>query len=425
MSCILLKHVILHDPSSTHHLKQKDILIENDRIKKIEDHINSEEHFQVIQREGMHVSPGWMDFRSNFAEPGEEYKEGIDHGLDVAAHAGFTAVCIMPSTHPPMDNRRAVEYVLKRSEGHAVNLFPFGTFSANQEGKDLAEWLDMKQGGAIAFSDDKKNVASNALMFKGLKYAQGLNILLADFPMDLQWMKEGQMHEGVKSTSLGMKGIPVEAETIQLARDIMMLEYTGGRLHVGPISCKESIKMIKAAKKKGLQITSEVCHHHLALTDEKLEEFDSRYKMLPPLRSEEHRKELVKAIKNGTIDIVSSDHMPQDYDEKVLEFGLSSFGVPGLETTFSVTFEALGDLDLTLDTLIRGPRKVLHFNVPTIEEGSIAELTLFDPDLEWVVTPEATVSKSGFSPYLYTSLKGKALGIINKDQVYLNRELIG
>lgn len=419
MAKVLIKSAIIVDPNSLFHHQKKDILVENDRIVSIADAIEMDQKMQVIDHSGLHVSPGWMDFRCNFAEPGHEYKEGIDNGLDAAAHAGFTAVCVSPSTQPVVDTRSGVEFLIKRAQGHAVTLIPFGAFSKNMSGIELAEFYDMQQGGALAFSDDKHPIQSNGLLFKGLTYAQALNALILDFPMDLEWMASGQMHEGEMSTRLGMKGIPEEAEAILVARDIAMLKYTGGKLHIGPVSTKKSLDLIAKAKREGLNITAEVAHHHLYLTDQELVDFDSRFKVMPPLRDEKNRKALIKGLEKGTIDVISSDHWPHDYDEKVLEFGHSAFGVSGLETSFSIGLMATSNLDLTLEKLISGPRRVLGFDSPVIAEGEIAELTLFDPELEWVVEESNLVSKSKITPYLGKTLKGKALGIINNNQVFI------
>lgn len=417
---ILIRSARIIDPSSSFHHKTKDILIESGVISDISSNIKEESDVKVIEGKNIHVSNGWIDMRANFCEPGHEYKEDIQSGLKAAAYGGFTGVVLTPTTHPPVDNRASVEFLLSRRKSSPVEIFPLGTVSDKLEGKELSEMYDMQLGGAVAFSDDKKTISSNKLLFKALSYSQGFDGLIMDFPMDYDWIDEGQVHEGVVSTNMGVKGIPEVAEAMMVARDISMLKYAGGRLHLGPISSKLSVKLIKKAKADGLNISAEVNQHSLILTDTVLSDFDSSFKLMPPLRDEKNRQALLRALKDGTIDVISSDHQPQDDDEKKIEFVQSAFGAIGLESAFAISLEALGDLDVLIEKLSDGPRKVLGMNDYGIEKGQKANITVFNPKLKWVFNRESVHSKTLNSPYVGRQLTGKSLAVINGSKVFIS-----
>ena len=421
MGKILIRSAHIIDANSPFNQQLKDILIDKGLIVGIGKKLNADKSTKIIEAQNLHVSPGWMDLRVDFSEPGHEYKEGIESGLDAAAHGGFTSVVVMPSTQPAIDNRSSVEFLKTRGINHIVKLLPAGTVTVKREGEELAEMYDMKQGGAVVFTDDKRSISNNRLLFKALTYVQAFDGLVMDFPMDRDWANEGQIHEGEVSTMVGMKGIPDEAEAMIVARDITMLEYTGGKLHLGPISSGMSVDLIRKAKKKGLSVTAETTHHNIFLTDKALLGFESNFKLMPPLRDEKNRKALLKGLKDGTIDVISSDHKPQDFDEKKLEFGRSSYGAIGLETSFSVSLMASGDLDLTIEKLVSGPRKALGMELPVIEKGAKAELTLFNPDAEWEVNEQSLHSKSLNSPYLGRTLKGITLGILRDGKMFVKK----
>jgi dihydroorotase len=417
---ILIRSARIIDPSSSFHRKSKDILIEDGIISKIATEIEVDENVKVIEGKNLHVSSGWVDLRANFCEPGHEYKEDIKSGLMAAAYGGFTGVAISPSTHPPVDNRAAVEFLLSRKQDSPVDIFPIGTVSDKKEGKELAEMYDMHLGGAKAFSDDKQTISSNKLLYKALTYSQGFNALVMDFPMDYQWIDEGQVHEGLTSTNMGVKGIPDVAEAMMVQRDIAMLKYTGGRLHIGPISSNLSVKLIKKAKKDGLLISADVNHHSLFLTDDKLADFDSSFKLMPPLRDEKNRLALINALKDGTIDVICSDHQPEDEDEKKVEFTRSAFGAIGLESVFSIALEAIDDIELVVKKLCGGPRKVLGLERTFIEKGQKANMTVFDPKHRWVYDRDSIHSKSLNSPYIGKQMKGKSVAVINGNQYFIS-----
>lgn len=416
---ILIRSARIIDPSSSFHNKTKDLLIESGVITQIAASIKDDGEAKVIQGKNLHVSSGWIDLRANFCEPGHEYKEDIQSALKAAANGGYSGVVVSASTHPPMDNRAAIEFLLARRKNQVVDIYPLGTVSDKMEGKELSEMYDMHLGGAIGFSDDKQTITKNKLLFKALTYSQSFGGLIMDFPMDYDWVDEGQVHEGVVSTNMGLKGIPEEAEAMIVQRDLSMLEYTGGKLHIGPISTKLSVDLIKKAKKKGLNVSAEVAHHSIFLTDKSAEGFDSNFKFMPPLRDEKNRKALLNALKDGSIDVISSDHSPEDDDEKRIEFLRAAFGAIGLESSFPISLEAIADLELVIEKLTVGPRNVLGMDHPCIKKDEKANITVFDPELEWVYDKKAIHSKSYNTPYLGKEMKGKAIAVINGSKSFI------
>ncbi len=379
--------------------KKRDILIENGKITKIAATISTPAD-RVIEGAGLCVSIGWMDMRANFRDPGNEQKEDLESGLKAAAHGGFTAVALMPSTSPAVDNKGAVEYLLNRSRTNKVELAPIGAVSKKLAGESLAEMYDMHLAGAKAFSDDKKSLAESGLLHRALLYTKNFDATVIHFPYDSTLIPNGQINEGVQSTELGLKGIPAIAEEMMVDRDLTLLNYTEGKLHLGPLSSAASVKRIASAKKDGLSITCETTAAHLAYSEDVLDGFDSNYKLLPPLRSEQNRKELIKLLKAGKIDVISSDHSPEDEEHKKLEFDYANFGAAGIETFFPLLYDAVGEtmeLDKLIATFSINPRRILGMPVPEIKEGVKANLTLF-----------STVQKTNFSR---KDLKTKAYNV--------------
>lgn len=371
--------------------KKRDILIENGRIAKIASKISSEAD-RVIEAKGLCVSIGWMDMRANFRDPGNEPKEDLKSGLAAAENGGFTAVAVMPSNEPATDNKGAIEYLLNRAKSKKVEVIPIGTLSKGLHGESLAEMYDMHQAGARAFSDDKQSIKESGLLHRALLYTKNFDAPVMHFPYDSTLIPHGQINEGDQSTVLGLKGIPSIAEEMMAARDITLTEYTGGRLHLGPISSAESVKQITAAKKAGLQITCETTAAHLAYDESELETFDTNYKLMPPLRSAKNRKELIKALAKGQIDILTSDHSPEDEEHKKLEFEHASFGMASIESFFPVLYTAVGEslpIEKLVATFSINPRRFLGLPVPEIKEGETANLTLFS-------TTEKTIFDAGF-----------------------------
>lgn len=412
---LLLKSARIIDPDSPHHLKVLDILVRNGKIAKIAKAISAH-NVEVFEHKGLHVSPGWVDLKANFRDPGFEFKEDISSGIKAAAKGGFTKVLVMPSTEPPVDGRGGVEYLKKRSTDEVVSLLPSGTISRGLKGEQLAELYDMHQSGAVAFTDDKSPVKNSKLMLTALLYAKNFGSRIISFAHDAHIAANGVVHEGAESTALGLTGIPALAEKLQLERDLSLVEYADGSCHFSTISTGDAVASLKKAKKNGLNVSCDVAAHHLLLSDKELVEFDSAFKLMPPLRDKQHIKTLKKGLKDGTIDAICSDHCPEDIEHKDQEFGAAAYGAIGLETAFAVANTALKD-DLELTEIVAkftsGPRKVLGLEAPCIAEGAEAELTLFDPKVKWTVEKSDILSKSKNSPLIGRELVGKALGVVN------------
>lgn len=413
----LLKNARIIDVSSPFHHQVKDILIHNGVIKKIADTIVETKGDKVIRLENLHVSCGWFDTSVSLGEPGFEERETLHHGLTVAAKSGFTAIALNANTNPIIDSKSDVEYVINKSKDSGVKLYPIAALTQKSEGKELAELHDMKQSGAIAFADYNKPISNDNLMKVALLYAQNFDGLILSFPKNNSISGEGIANEGINSTKLGLKGIPALAEHIQIARDLFLLEYTGGKLHIPTISSAKSATLIKEAKKKGLQVTCSVTPHHLLLTDDELDEFDSRFKTTPPLRTKKDVKALQKAVTSGVIDIITSDHNPIDVEHKKVEFSEAKDGVVGLESFFSSINTTL-DLDTIIESITRKPRAIFGVKSAQINENSEADLTLFNPDKEFTFSHEHLLSTSKNSPFINTKCKGEVYGI------YANQKLI-
>lgn len=411
---ILVKKARIIDPLSPYHLAQKDILIENDLIKVIADNLTDDEA-RIVEHKNLHVSPGWFDLRANFCDPGHEEREDIESGIHAAIFGGFTGVGLSPQTSPAIDSKADIEYVYQQASGYPVNVLPLGSLSRNLEGEELSEMYDMFQAGAVAFSNGKKPVCNTALMKLALQYGKNFAPPIHVFPLDEPLARNGQMHEGQVSTYLGLKGIPALAEEVSMLRDLHLAEYAENGLHFMAVSAESTIKILQNAHRLGKVFTADVALPNLIFTDEALESYDSNLKTLPPLRAENDRQALIKALQEEVIQVITSDHTPVDIENKKCEFDHADFGMIGLESMFG----ALGTLRdvLSLEQIIKmiaiNPRKVLNLEVPTLKEDSWAELTFFDPDQEWIFDREHIQSKSRNTPFIGKRLKGKALGIIN------------
>ncbi len=419
MMQLLIKKATILCPSSKFHLKKKDILIKNGIIEKIADSINVKGG-TVIDRKNTAVSIGWMDLFSDFCDPGHEYKEDLATGANAAAAGGFTDVCLIPNTLPAITNKSSVDYI--KSKSSLVNLHPIGAVSNQLEGKDLAEMYDMKLAGAVAFSDGTKPVQQAGLMLKALQYVNAFNGVIIQVPEDTSIAKNGLMNEGETSTKLGMQGKPGIAESIQIQRDIELLQYTDSCLHFTGISTKKSVELIRQAKKQGLNVTCSVTPYHLLFTDKILETYDSTYKVYPPLRTESDRLALIKGIEDGTIDCITTHHFPQDWDAKHVEFEYAKPGMTGLQTTLPLLLQVSKKISLEkwVSLLTEKPRTILGLTIPEINEGCKACLTIFNTDEKWTLNDKTNQSKSVNSPYFNQELTGKVLAVVNNTQLYTN-----
>jgi len=417
MNLIIRKAKIV-DPDSPFHNQTVDIKITNEIIEEIGVSLVNTNGYEEFGREGLHVSQGWFDTSVCLGEPGLEDRETIANGLDVAAKSGFTGIALQPNSYPVIDNQSQIHFVKQKAIRSATKLFPIGAFTKGSEGKDLAELFDMKNAGAVAFGDYNKSLSNANLMKIGLQYVQDFDGLVIAFSQDENIKGNGVANEGVASTRLGLKGIPNLAEELIVARNLFLLEYTGGKLHIPTISTAKSATLIKEAKKKGLNVTCSVSVHHLVLTDEKLESFDTRYKVSPPLRNEEDRQALIAAVLDNTIDCITSDHNPIDIENKKMEFDLARNGTVGLESAFSALLTVL-PLDKTIEKLTSG-KNTLNIEKQTITKNNKAEFTFFEPDGNWVFGKEDILSKSKNSAFLGLPMKGKVIGIYNQGKLVIN-----
>lgn len=415
---VIFKNATVLDNQSPFHNKKTDLKIENGIIKEIGPNITAGNDFKVVELDNLHISQGWFDASVSFGEPGFEDRETITNGLNVAAKSGFTNVALQPNSHPVIDNQSQVSFVLNKSNGHATQLHPIGALTKNSETTDLAELFDMKNAGAIAFGDYNKNLDNANLLKIGLQYVQDFDGLVIAYCQDKAIKGSGVVHEGLISTRLGLKGIPSLAEELEVARNLFLLEYTGGKLHIPTISSAKSVELINAAKAKGLKVTCSVAVHNLVLTDEVLTGFDSRYKVTPPLRDENHRKALIEGVLDGTIDMITSDHNPMDIELKKMEFDNAKNGTIGLESAFGALQNVL-PTEIIIEKLTNG-KAVFGIEQAVIKEGNKASFSLFTTNGNWEFTKENILSKSKNSAFLGQPMKGRAYGIYNNGQLILN-----
>ena len=415
----IIRNATIIDPKSPFHSKTVDILIADGCITKIGTALPNPDNFEEINRDNLHVSQGWFDSSVSLGEPGFEDRETIENGLQIAAKSGFTGIALQPNSFPVIDNQSQVHFVKSKSQGAATELFPIGALTKGSEGKDMAELFDMKNAGAIAFGDYNRSLDNANLLKIALQYTQDFDGLVIAFSQDEKIKGNGVANEGIVSTRLGLKGIPNLAEELQVARNLFLLEYTSGKLHIPTISTSKSVALIQEAKAKGLQVSCSVAVHHLVLNDEKLEEFDTRFKVSPPLRSEADRLALIEGVKNGTIDMITSDHNPIDIEHKKMDFDTAKSGTIGLESAFSALMTIL-PAEMVIEKLTAG-RTTFGIESPSITEGAKANLSLFNPEGESNFSSEAIRSKSKNTAFIGTEIKGKVYGIVNQNQLILNQ----
>ncbi len=413
---LLFKSVAIADPASAFNRQVTDVLVEDGKIVRIANDI--EANAEIIDGKGCYLSPGFFDLNCNFGELGLETKEDMQTGTRAASAGGFTGVALMPNMQPPVHSKSEVQYLINQSNGNLVDIYPLGAISHKTEGKDLAEMYDMHQSGAIAFTDGNRPVQDAGLMERALLYGQGFEGLVFSYAEDLSIAGKAKVHEGVVSTLLGMKGIPALAEELMVSRDLYLAEYTNSKLHFTTISTAQAVEQIRKAKAKGLKITCDVAAHHLLLTDKALMDFDSLYKVKPPLRIQQDVDALLQGLRDGTIDAIVSQHTPHELEFKDVEFEVAEFGMIGLQTAFSLAVQSGLDLNSIVEKMSINPRKILGIKEALITEGKIANLVLLDPKAKWTYTRENNFSKSYNSPFLGQEMQGKVLLTINNNQIY-------
>lgn len=394
-----------------------DILVEDGKIARVAKNINKKTE-TVIDAKNKIVIPGLIDMHAHLRDPGREDEETILTAGRAAVKGGFTSLCAMPNTNPPCDNQSIARFIVEEArKAGMVNVFPAGTITASRAGAELSEMADMKEAGCVAFSDDGDSVKNSFLMRTALEYASMLGVPLLSHCEDKILAQDGVMHEGYVSTVLGLKPIPSRAESTIAERDIELTAMAGARLHIQHVSAEETVKIIKEAKESGIKVTAEVTPHHLALTDAALKTYDTNTKVNPPLRAERDRRALVKALKEGIIDVIATDHAPHLESEKDVEFDRAPFGMIGLETALSVVIACLIETKiLTWTQLVEkmslNPAKILGLKKGTLSEGAAADITIIDPAREWVYEKGKSESKSSNSPFIGRTLKGLARDVI-------------
>lgn len=415
---LLIKSAVIIDNKNPLHLKKRDLLIEKGVITKIAASIKPTKKIKELRLPNLHVSVGWFDSSVSFGEPGFEERETLENGMLTAAKSGFTAIAINPITQPVTDNKASIAFLKSKSKSFATELYPIGSLTKDAAGIEMAELYDMQQAGAIAFHDYKRAIKNPNLMKVCLQYAQAFNGLVMSFPQEELVVNNGLANESEEIIQIGLKGNPNLAEELQLIRDLYLLEYTGGRLHIPTITTVKSVKLIKEAQKKGLDVTCSVTAHHLLLTDSELKNFNSNYKVTPPLRTKKDLNALKKGVLDGIISIITSDHQPYDIENKKKEFAFAKSGTIGLESLFGAVNSIFSLADF-IDNITNKPRAIFGLEQPEIKENTLANLSFFNPDIISTFSKENILSSSDNSAFLAKELRGEVYGIFNKNQLIL------
>ncbi len=423
---ILIKNCRIIDPTIGLD-KVTNILIKDGIISEIGEIEVRNDGVKIINGENKILAPGFFDMHVHLREPGREDEETIETGTNAAMHGGFTGVACMPNTTPTIDKAEVVSLINAKSKGNLVDVYPIGAVTKDRKGESLAPILELLEAGAVGFSDDGVAVKSAAILRKAFEYTKEYNAPIIEHCED-ESLADGVMNEGLNSTLLGLPGIPSIAEDLIVMRDIMVAEYTGGRLHIAHISTKGSVDLVRNAKKRGIKVTAEVTPHHFTLTDDMLKTYDTNYKMNPPLRTKEDIEAILEGLKDGTIDCIATDHAPHAIEEKEAEFIYAPNGILGLETAVGLAISELFHKNvLSINDLIEkfaiNPRKILNIKVPTIAVGEKANLTLIDPNLIWTVEVSNFKSKSKNSPFNKRLLTGKAIAVFNNGKALIDGTL--
>jgi dihydroorotase len=415
---ILIEGAEIVDAESPHNGKEKNVLIHNGKIASIGDKNASSD--KVIHARGMKLTPGWFDLGTFAGDPGLEYQEDLDSVTEAAAAGGFTGIALLPNTVPALQTKNEISYITRHNGTRLVTLYPLAAVTRDCKGEELTEMIDLRHAGAIAFTDGLKPLWHTDILLKALQYLQKFDGLLIDLPQDIWLNTFGQMHEGVQSTMLGLKGLPRVAEEVAVSRNLQILGYAGGRLHLARLSTARSVDLIRAAKKK-LRISCDITSYQALLDDRSVSGFDTNYKVMPPLREKPDQEALIKGLKDGAIDVICSGHLPQDEESKKTEFDQAAFGMINLQT-FAANITALTrwvDLSVLVEKIAVNPRRLLNLEVPVIREGEPAEVTLLDPAAEWTLDESTSKSKSKNSPWWGQKIKGRVAAVFNNNKAWI------
>ncbi|MDD2852333.1 MAG: dihydroorotase [Desulfuromonadaceae bacterium] len=422
---LLIKNGRVIDPSQKIDDMQ-DVLVVDGLVKEIGKALSAPAGAEIIDATGLYVVPGLIDMHVHLRDPGLEYKEDIISGTKAAAAGGFTSICCMPNTKPVIDNKAIASYIINKAKAEGFcNVFPVGSITYGLSGERMSEMGELKESGCVAVSDDGKPVANSELMMRSLQYAAGIGIMVISHSEELELVGEGVMNEGFTSTELGLKGIPRVAEDIATVRETLLAEYTGTPIHIAHVSTKGAVRIIREAKARGVKVTCETAPHYFTLTDAAVRGYNTNAKMNPPLREAEDVAAIKEGLKDGTIDAIATDHAPHHLDEKDVEFNVAMNGIIGLETSLPLSLKLVDDGVLTLDQLIEkmssNPSNILSLNRASLITGSIADITLIDPKIEWVVEADKLASKSKNSPWLGQTLTGGAVATIVGGRIVYKR----
>ncbi len=406
---LLIKGVTIADPNSPFHLQVCNVRLQHGQIKAIDSSLPSLKDETVMEARGAFMSPGFFDLNCEAGDPGFETREDLQTLVETANAGGFTGLAVLPQTSPVVQSKSGVNYLLNKVRDLSAAVYPIGALSDGLEGKELAELYDMRQAGAVAFSDGDHPVKDDGFMSRAMQYAQGLDSLVMVYPENSAMAGKAQVNESKTSVLLGMKGIPALAEEMQISRDLFLMAYHDCALHFSTISTAGSVALIKKAKKEGLKVTCDVAAHHLVFTEELLLDFDSQYKVKPPLRDKNDVKALLNGLKEGTIDAVVSQHRPHEVEFKNVEFEIAKFGISALQTVLPLLLKAgLNPAQIAEKLAIR-PRQLVKLAVPVINAGELADLVVYHPEKEWEFNGNTNCSKSVNSPLFGKVLKGKVL----------------
>ncbi len=420
---VFISNARVIDPSSPYNGKRLDILIQKGVISKVGKDLKEPFGVVTISGKDLHVSPGFADLHVNIQDPGFEYKEDINSALNAAAAGGFTGILSCSTTNPCIDNKSGVEYQLRKAKGHVTDLWASGSVSQKQEGKELAEMFDMHRAGAKAFYDFKSEIVDSQLLKLALQYVKPFNGVIMIFPSEHHLTSGGLMNEGDISTINGLRGIPSMAEEIGVQRALKLAEYTDQRIHLTSVSTLEGLDLVKRAKKKGIKVTCGISVANLLFNDGELEGFDSNFKLIPPLREEKTRKALIEGLKSGVIDVVISDHWPQNIEGKECEFEVADFGMNTIDSSFAMLRTATKDkieIEDLVTILSQKSRSILKMKMPSIKEKETANLTVFQPNEKWTFDVEQSLSQSKNSS-VNQELTGRILAVVNNQSVHVNQ----